>query len=260
MSGTLKSASPWMLPLGVAGILVALLLWLFFPCIVCRSLPDFAGIDDVDTRKAAFFAHLDPYIEQVNREMLRQRKRLDQVGQRMATGRLGRRDDRWIRRLAEEHGLPLGQDEETSPGLIEQLRLRIDIIPESMALAQAALESGWGTSRFAQQGNNLFGIWCYEPGCGIVPKHRPAGADYEVRRFRSPRDAFRAYSLNLNSNPAYESLWLMRRDLREQGQVISGLVLADGLYRYSQEQWAYVEKVKSVIRSNGLQQLDVDPF
>ena len=256
MNRPFQSATPWLTPLTIAGVLVALLATFFFPCIVCRSLPDFEAIDDMDARKAAFFSFLDPYVEQVNREILRQRARLARVEERLGRGPLDRRNERWLRETATAYGVGLLDDEAPSPALIDRLRLRIDIIPESMALAQAALESGWGTSRFARQGNNLFGIWCYEPGCCIVPRHRPEGADYEVAAFRSPRDAFRAYSRNLNSNPAYESMWLIRQQLRREGQVISGLLLADGLYRYSQEQWGYVEKVKSVIRSNDLARLD----
>ena len=256
MNRPFKSATPWVTPLTITGVFVALIAVFFFPCIVCRSLPDFAEIDDVDARKAAFFSFLDPYVEQVNREILRHRARLERVNEHLARGPLDRRNQRWLRKMATEYGMALEEDEAPSQTLVDRLRLRIDIIPESMALAQAALESGWGTSRFAQQGNNLFGIWCYEPGCGIVPRHRPQGAEYEVAAYRTPRDAFRAYSRNLNSNPAYESMWLIRQQLRRDGEVISGLLLADGLYRYSQEQWAYVEKVKSVIRSNDLAPLD----
>lgn len=256
MKGLSKSAAPLVLPVLITAALVALLVAFFLPCLTCKSLPDFSSIDDIEARKTAFFSYLEPFIDQTNRQILRQRERLELLDRRIADGPLGRRNVRWAREMAANYGLEFAQDEEITAGMLDRLRLRMDIIPPSLALAQAALESGWGTSRFAREGNNLYGIWCYEPGCGIIPKHRPDGATYEVASYRSPRGSFDSYVRNLNSNPAYEYLWQVRRQLRLDGRVPSGLELADGLFRYSQEQWTYVDKVKTVIRSNDLARFD----
>ncbi|HKJ91279.1 MAG TPA: glucosaminidase domain-containing protein, partial [Oceanipulchritudo sp.] len=70
----------------------------------------------------------------------------------------------WLRELAASHSLEVKPDVPLTPAILDDLRRRVDVIPPSLALAQAALESGWGTSRFAREGNNLFGIWCYTPG------------------------------------------------------------------------------------------------
>jgi Bax protein len=217
-----------------------------------RSLPDFSRIENGSQRKAAFFTFLHPYIDESNAGVLASRARLAGIRRQWRGGPLGRRHLYWLHQMGAAAGMELDRFDQPTEAQLQELSLRIDIIPPSLALAQAALESGWGTSRFAREGNNLFGMWCYEPGCGMIPRHRPAGATYEVTSYYSPRESFDAYIRNLNSNPAYESLRLLREQSRRDGESPTGLDLADGLYRYSQEQWAYVGKVKGLIRSNEL--------
>lgn len=252
----LRGARSWPLLAGVLGFLLLVVLFLRPGPPFDRNLPDFSAISDTDERKAAFFGFLQPYVNEANREILRKRQRIRRLEQHLDHGPLNRREARWVRRTAAAYSIDI--PEEGRPGLevIRQLENRIDIIPPSLALAQAALESGWGTSRFARQGNNLFGMWCYTPGCGIVPKRRPAGATYEVKAYPSPRESFLDYIENLNSNPAYASLREIRQSLRESGKPVTGLSLADGLVRYSQEGWTYIGKVKTMIRSNNLEGYD----
>ena len=219
-------------------------------------MPDFQDIDDISERKAAFFSFLEPFSEDANRAIRRDRARLLAAERRFLNGPLGRREIRWLRQQMEAYGIEADPDAPLDGEALEKLELRMDIIPPSLALAQAALESGWGTSRFAQQGNNLFGIWCYEPGCGIVPERRPAGATYEVKSYPTPRQSFEDYMRNLNSNAAYRSLWLIREQRRLNGEPITGYALAEGLYRYSQEEWAYVSKVQNLILNNNLEKYD----
>ena len=184
--------------------------------------------------------------------MLAVRKRLKGIQRLQRGGPISRSHLQWLAAIGKQVGMDLDGRSQPTDVQLETLLLKLDIIPPSLALAQAALESGWGTSRFAREGNNLFGMWCYEPGCGIVPRRRPAGATYEVTRYRSPRESFNAYINNLNSNIAYESLWLLREQSRLDGRSPTGLELADGLYRYSQEEWLYISKVKGVIKTNNL--------
>ena len=217
-----------------------------------RSLPDFSVIENGEQRKSAFFAFLHPYVVESNANVMAKRKQLRAIQRHSRFGPLNRRHLYWLRATAGSVGLEFIPWRQPTAEQLEELERRLDIIPASLALAQAALESGWGTSRFARKGNNLFGMWCYEPGCGIVPRKRPAGATYEVASYYSPRESFLAYINNLNAHPAYESLRLRREQSRLEGRSPNGLELADGLYRYSQEQWLYVDKVKSVIRKNNL--------
>ena len=225
-----------------------------------HSLPDFSKIENGNERKAAFFAFLHPYIDESNAEVLALRRQLKAVERLYAAGPLNRRHLYWLHAVAAQAGLEMDAWSQPTDTQLKELDRRLDVIPPSLALAQAALESGWGTSRFAQKGNNLYGMWCYEPGCGIVPRRRPAGASYEGTKYRSPKESFDAYIRNLNSNDAYESLRRLRQEAPEPGGPPEGIVLADGLYRYSQEGWGYVSKVKRVIRGNNLQDWDTERY
>jgi len=247
-------ARNWLLS---AMAVIVLLTVLLKPGLIrAHHLPDFSAIDDISERKAAFFSYLYPYVEAANQEILRDRRHLETLQRRLAQTSLNRRDIAWLVGRAEAHEVNLESSRSVTSAELDQLRLHMDIIPPSLALAQAALESGWGTSRFARKGNNLFGLWCYRPGCGIIPRRRPAGATYEVARYHSPKRCFEDYVRTLNSHSAYESLWYLRESLRQAGDPLEGMVFADALYRYSEEGLVYVLKVKEVIQSNGLEAFD----
>jgi Bax protein len=165
-------------------------------------------------------------------------------------------DRRWLFEQAERCELAIPEDQQLKEQFFTQLLTKVDVIPPSLALSQAALESGWGTSRFARVGNNLFGTWCFEPGCGIVPKRRSARATHEVKVYDSPKKSFLDYIWNLNSKSAYREMRRIRRAARLDGRPVLGVELALGLVRYSQEGHAYIGKVAQVIRSNDLGEYD----
>ena len=127
---------------------------------------------------------------------------------------------------------------------------RIDIVPADLALAQAALESAWGRSRFAKEGNNYFGHWCFVKGCGLVPQDRPQGARHEVARFSSAAESVRRYMHNLNSHPRYTELRLIREQSRDQNEPFTGSDLAAGLEGYSELGDEYIDMVRGLIRHN----------
>jgi Bax protein len=133
---------------------------------------------------------------------------------------------------------------------------RLDIIPADLALAQAAMESAWGRSRFAREGNNYFGQWCFSKGCGIVPEKRPAGARYEVQRFDSPAESVAGYMRNLNSHPRYTELRLIREKARAESADISGQQLAGGLHGYSAIGDTYIRTLRVLIRANQFERFE----
>lgn len=139
----------------------------------------------------------------------------------------------------------------------EMLR-KIDIIPSSLALAQAANESAWGESRFAQQANNLFGIWTYDQDKGLKPKRREEGKTHLVRIFDDFGESVRYYIYTLNSHPAYQELRQIRQQLRASKQIIDGRKLAAGLEKYSAKGQAYIELIQSLIEQNEWALLDTD--
>jgi Bax protein len=136
---------------------------------------------------------------------------------------------------------------------IGALLLRVDVVPASLIVAQAAKESGWGTSRFATQGNNFFGIWCFYRGCGLTPLSRLSGRHHEVATFDNVEESVRYYVRTINSHFAYAYLRELRADGRKQQQFYMGELLANGLIRYSERGMSYVREVQSMIRNNKLQ-------
>lgn len=213
------------------------------------SLPDFAAIEDVATLKRTFFSFLAPQVDAVNARVQAQRARLLPLADAIEQGQApGWRDRRWLRSLAREYQVEL--DLQAPEAALALLRLRVDSVPVPLALVQAAAESGWGRSRFAVEGNNLFGHWCYVPGCGLVPESRAAAARHEVAVFDSVREAIRRYLHNLNTHPAYRPLRERREKLRRQGRPLETLALVDGLVEYSERRQAYVEEIRDLLEFN----------
>lgn len=138
---------------------------------------------------------------------------------------------------------------------IDELLNRVDAVPVSLVLAQAAEESGWGTSRFAAQGNALFGQWTY--GEGMAPRQRRAEkGNYSIAAFDSPLDSVRAYLLNINRHPAYADLRRVRAEARAAGKRAGGYELANTLLKYSERGQHYVESLHTIIRVNELAAAD----
>lgn len=135
-----------------------------------------------------------------------------------------------------------------SDHLLELLN-RVDVFPVSLVLAQGAIESRWGTSRFAIEGNNFFGVWTWGDN-GIVPLDREEGRSHKVAVYPSPLVSVRSYLLNLNRHWAYEEL----RNLR--ARTSDSLLLADGLKFYSERRGAYVDDVKLMLKTNDLKRFD----
>lgn len=214
------------------------------------DLPDFSTYRDTTEKKAAFFAFLYPRIVLANSRILIEREYLQSLSSKE---KLSKSELTWLKNQAER----LRVDEEPgSPDMFRRLEGRLDVIPPSLVLAQAANESAWGTSRFARRGNNLFGQWCFSKGCGIVPQGRVEGARHEVASFSSPYISVRSYIQNLNRHPAYQKLRDVRLKARGDGEYPGGSSLAAGLLDYSERGEEYVREVRGMIRHNNLTYYD----
>lgn len=219
------------------------------------ELPDFQSYDSVDARKEAFVDFLYDFVVSQNARLREKRERLTDMRGVISDGYpLSRVEQRELRQIAGEYDL--GDSELSQRALLDELLLRVDVIPPSLALAQAAIESAWGTSRFARQGNNLFGQWCFSEGCGLVPEQRASDAEHEVRAFASVQAAVQAYFHNLNTNSNYREFRQMRAWMHQLEGAMDSMTLAMGLNRYSGRGHAYVEQLRSLIRSNDLTVLD----
>lgn len=239
-------------PLALIGLMfsAALVLGLWLPLGASKA-PDFTGFAAGNERKTAFFDFMAPLIEQENEAVLSSRTRLMALQE---SGSPGWAERRWLMLLAERYELDDFDPSDASDRA--QLIKRVDTVPASIALAQAANESAWGTSRFARLGNNYFGQWCFVRGCGLVPEARNEGASHEVAAFDSARESVRRYMNNINTHNAYAELRTRRASLRSEGNDISGLALAPALIRYSERGQEYVNELQAMIRGNELQQYD----
>jgi len=138
----------------------------------------------------------------------------------------------------------------------QQLLQQVDIMPPSLALAQAAEESGWATSRFTEEGNAFFGQWDFS-GKGMTPKQqRKELGNYGLARFDSPLSSVEGYMLNINITGAYKKLRVLREKLRQENKEITGLELAGTLDKYSERGQAYIDGLRSMIRYNKLEDVD----
>ena len=128
---------------------------------------------------------------------------------------------------------------------------RIDVVPVSLAIAQAALESGWGKSRFAREANNLFGHWTYS-GVGLMPQNRLPGKTHMIRIFSSLQKSVNGYMLNLNTNIAYEDFRNRRLKARNEGKNYTGMEAAKTMIHYSELKGEYIKMVQEMIEQNNL--------
>lgn len=128
---------------------------------------------------------------------------------------------------------------------------RIDTIPPSLALSQAALESGWGKSRFAKEANNLFGHWTYS-GVGLMPQNRSVGKTHLIRVFSSLQKSVNGYMLNLNTNEAYKEFREKRAKARLSGKHFGGMEAAETMINYSELKKEYIKMIKEMIEQNNL--------
>lgn len=214
-------------------------------------LPDFESITDVDLKKQSFFGFLRQYIERENGRILEERERLVEFSGILASGAdLSRTEQRTLDAIAKEYRL--GESDLANDDLVTELLVRVDTIPVSLALAQAATESAWGTSRFAREGNNIFGQWCYDEGCGLVPGRRAEDKSHEVKAFASIDASVRGYFRNLNTNVSYSYFRELRAQMRTHDKSLDSMLLASGLRRYSERGHVYVTEVQDIIRINGL--------
>lgn len=218
-------------------------------------LPDFRPLE-TQLRKAEFFAFLDPIVADVTADVRAERAFiLEAVGRLETQPSLSWLTRRKLGRIAEYYEVETeGADLTTE--VLPALQRRVDIVPRSLVFVQAAKESGWGTSRFAREGNNLFGQRCYSVGCGIAPAGIQPGAKFGIARFDTVGASVTSYVRNLNTHPQYEDFRRLRESLRESDAPLTGIVLADSLIHYSERGEAYVAEIKSLIRQNALEPHD----
>ncbi|QDF68518.1 glucosaminidase [Shewanella sp. SNU WT4] len=212
------------------------------------TIPDFASILDVKAKKKAFFDYLRPAIVQQNAVISQDRQAVLELKQQLDEGNaLNETSTELLNEIAAKYRFTFQEYTEVS---VQKLLRRVDVIPENMVLIQAANESGWGNSRFAREGFNFFGQWCFSAGCGLVPKSRTPGLNHEVAKFSSMDASVTSYMRNLNTNAAYHTFRTLRENIRLKGEQPKASDLVYGLMNYSERKGDYIDELLLMLEHN----------
>ena len=214
------------------------------PIYLTKLPKDLKTLGDTKTKRELFIKIVLPLILHENEKIIDDRKRLFKI--------LGKNfnspgEKVWLNRRFKEYKI---EDKD-----LAELKMRMDIIPVSIALAQAANESGWGTSRFALEGNALFGQWTWSKK-GISPKNKDPDQSHKILQFQILKASVRAYKNNLNTHNAYKEFREVRAKLRQSGTNITGLALIKYLKNYAAIGEKYTEIIKGIIEHNSLTDFD----
>ncbi|MBL8671640.1 MAG: glucosaminidase domain-containing protein [Alphaproteobacteria bacterium] len=239
------------------------------PSVFVPRLPrGLAELADGPERKSLFVRIVLPLVLRVNEDIAADRARLRAIAARAKDGGAIPRDDAaWLAALGARYRVELANAEKPDAMTLSGLLRRVDGLPVALALGQAAIESGWGGSRFAAEGNALFGMWTWDPSEGMVPRERLPGKTHLVRRFDTLLAGVRAYMHNLNTHPAYAELRARRQQQRQalaaQGAwrsaeaPLHAASLAAALGAYSEKRAEYVTALKGLIAANDLHRFEV---
>ena len=201
---------------------------------------DLDEIQSVKLKKETFIKIVLPLVVAENEKILEDRFKLKKIiSGKMTTDK----EKQWLRQKFLEY--------KVKKGSVEDLITRMDIIPTSIALAQAAKESGWGTSRFALEGNAIFGQWTWN-GQGIAPLNRDKSKNHKILKFPILRASVKAYKNNLNTHKSYIKFRKMRKELRNKNKKITGLELTTALENYAETGSEYTKILEQIITQNKL--------
>ena len=201
-------------------------------------------IESSKKRKNLFIQIILPLILEENNLILLDRKKLFSI---LNKNKNSKKEINWLNRKFKQYGV-LNKD-------IPTLKVRMDIVPVSLAIAQAAKETGWGTSRFALEGNALFGQWTWS-GDGIKPAGAESDTKHKVMKFRVLKASVRAYQRNLNTHSSYKNFRQLRAQLRDDSESLDSLLLADQLDNYAETGKEYTKILKQIINQNSLKDFD----
>ena len=202
------------------------------------------NIGNTKKRKDMFIKIVLPLIVKENNKIRVDRKRLFTILNKNSNTDI---EKKWLEKKYKQYGVRKND--------LSTLKVRMDEIPVSLAIAQAAKETGWGTSRFALKGNALFGQWTWS-GEGLKPKNADKGKDHKVMKFHSLQLSVRAYLRNLNTHSTYKNLRKARTELRNQNKSLDSLILSKYLDKYAETGSQYVEVLQKIIEQNNLKDFD----
>ena len=225
------------------------------PNFVVDKLPkDISYIEDTKIRKKIFISIVLPLIVENNKKINLKRNRLLNIYEKLAVSKtLSLTEHNWLMNLAVEYSVNTKHVHKIT--IAKTLLNHVDIIPNSIAIAQAAKESGWGTSRFAKEGNALFGQWTYDNANGLLPSQRNEGEEHFIRSFGNLKESVISYMYNINSHNAYDLFREKRKEFRSKKININSFILVQELKPYA-ESPDYTDILYQIIKTNNLQLFD----
>lgn len=222
--------------------------------IVERFPEDFPEIRSVDQKKSLFHRIMLPAIQLENERIRNLRKQVQNMYQSWEqSGSLSKKKQQFVFKTMEKYKLTVDTNHVIVKDDFVDLLKRVDVIPPSLVLAQAANESGWGTSRFTHRANNIFGEWTYNLSEGIKPAGVDKSSKFRVKVFDNIPESLASYMRNLNTNPAYRKFRKLRHRHRKN---LDSLKLVQGLENYSSRGQEYIEAISSLIRYNDYRKYD----
>ena len=201
-------------------------------------------IENSKKRKDLFIKIVLPLILEENARITLDRKRLFAI---LNKNNNSEAEKKWLKDKFKQYGV-IKND-------LSTLKIRMDLIPVSLAIAQAAKETGWGTSRFAIEGNALYGQWTYS-GDGIKPSAASSDSSHKVMKFKVLKASVRAYQRNLNTHSGYKEFRRQRAILRDNNENLDSLKLVEHLENYAQTGTEYIKVLKKIIEQNSLKDFD----
>ena len=221
---------------------------------IISELPDdFSEIQDVPTKKKLFYLVTLPLIYNTNTSIMQERRMVINIEKKFARKELNKNESDEIIRLSKKYKLDYS---EINTKLFRKLKQRINIIPVSLALGQAIIESGWGQSRFATEGNALYGQWTTSEDKGIIPQDRDEDKTHAVLKFKNLSESVEAYMFNINTHQAYYNFRVIRR-IDERIKYTDPISMkVKYLAAYAEIGDKYVDKLELIIASNNLQEFD----
>ncbi len=221
---------------------------------IISELPeDFSEIQDVPTKKKLFYLVTLPLIYNSNNSIMQERRMVINIEKKFARKELNKNETDEIIRLSKKYKLDYS---EINTKLFRKLKQRINIIPVSLALGQAIIESGWGQSRFATEGNALYGQWTTSEDKGIIPQDRDEDKSHAVLKFKNLSESVEAYMFNINTHQAYYNFRVIRR-IDERIKYTDPISMkVKYLAAYAEIGDKYVDKLELIIASNSLQKFD----
>jgi len=201
-------------------------------------------IEDSKKRKEFFIQIILPLVIKENNNIRIDRKKLFSILNKSKNTKAERA---WLNSKFKQYGV-VNKD-------LSTLKIRMDEVPNSMAIAQAAKETGWGTSRFAQEGNALFGQWTWS-GEGIKPSDADNNSTHKVMKFKVLQASVKAYQRNLNTHTSYKNFRSARAESRDKGEKLDSMILSEHLDKYAETGKEYVKILQQIIRQNNLTDFD----